>query len=63
MKNSKKSAVPHVKVFKLLNGEKEKINNDLSAKIADNYLHQIINQFRILIKKFGLEQGNRERYI
>ncbi len=57
MNNSKKSAVPHVKVFKLLNGEKEKINNDLSAKIADNYLHQIINQFRILIKKFGLETG------
>jgi hypothetical protein len=57
MKNSKKSAVQLVKVFKLLNGEFNKTNNDLSAKIVVNYLHQITNLFQILTKKFGLKIG------
>jgi hypothetical protein len=57
MKNSKKSAVQLVKVFKQLNGEFNKTNNDLSAKIVVNYLHQITNLFQILTKKFGLKIG------
>jgi hypothetical protein len=57
MKNSKKSAVQLVKVFKLLNGEFNKTNNDLSAKIVVNYLHQITNLFQIPTKKFGLKIG------
>ena len=57
MKNSKKSAVQLVKVFKQLNGEHSKINNDLNVKIAVNYLHQITNLFQILTKKFGLKIG------
>ena len=38
MKNSKKSAVQLVKVFKQLNGEFNKTNSDLNAKIVVNYL-------------------------
>jgi hypothetical protein len=57
MKNSKKSVVQRVKVFKLLNGESNKINSVLSAKIVDNYLPQTINLFQILTKKFGLKIG------
>jgi hypothetical protein len=57
MKNSKKSAVQLVKVFKQLNGEFNKTNNDLSAKIVVNYLHQITNLFQIPTKKFGLKIG------
>ena len=57
MKNSKKSAVQRVKVFKLLNGESNKISSVLSAKIVDNYLPQTINLFQILTKKFGLKIG------
>lgn len=57
MKNSKKSVVQLVKVFKLSNGELEKINNDLSVEIAVNYLLQVINLFLILINKFGLKIG------
>jgi hypothetical protein len=57
MKNSKKSVVQHVKVFKLLNGESNKISSVLSAKIVDNYLPQTINLFQILTKKFGLKIG------
>ena len=38
MKNSKKSAVQRVKISKQLNGEFNKTNKDLNAKIADNYL-------------------------
>ena len=57
MKNSKKSAVQLVKVFKQLNEEFNKINSDLNAKIVVNYLHQIINLFQILTKKFGLKIG------
>ena len=57
MKNSKKSAAQLVKVFKVLNGEFNKISKDLSVKIVVNYLHQIINLFQILTKKFGLKTG------
>jgi hypothetical protein len=57
MKSSKKSVVQHVKVFKQLNGESEKISNDLSVEIVVNYLLQVINLFRILIRKFGLKIG------
>jgi hypothetical protein len=57
MKNSKKSDVKHAKVFKQLNGEFNKTNNDLNVKIADNYLPQTINLFLILTKKFGLRIG------
>ena len=57
MKNSKKSVVQRVKVFKLLNGESNKISSVLSAKIVDNYLPQTINLFQILTKKFGLKIG------
>jgi hypothetical protein len=57
MRNSKKSAVQHVKVFKQLNGEFNKTNNDLNAKIVVNYLHQTTNLYQILTKKFGLKIG------
>lgn len=57
MKNSKKSAAQLVKVFKVLNGEFNKTSKDLSVKIVVNYLHQIINLFQILTKKFGLKTG------
>lgn len=57
MKNSKKSVVQPVKVFKQLNGELEKINNVLSVGIVVNYLLQVINLFLILINKFGLKTG------
>ena len=57
MKNSKKNVVQPVKVFKLLNGEYNKISKDLNAKIVANYLYLIINQFQILIKRFGSEIG------
>jgi hypothetical protein len=57
MKNSKKSAVQRVKVFKLLNGESNKISSVLSAKIVDNYLPQTINLFQIRTKKSGLKIG------
>lgn len=57
MKNSKKSFVQPVKVFKQLNGELEKINNVLSVGIVVNYLLQVINLFLILINKFGLKTG------
>lgn len=57
MKNSKKSVVQRAKVFKLLNGESNKINSVLSAKIVDNYLPQTINLFQILTKKFGSRIG------
>lgn len=57
MKNSKKSDVKHAKVFKQLNGEFNKTNNDLNVKIADNYLPQTINLFQILTRKFGLRIG------
>ena len=57
MKNSKKSVVQRVKVFKLLNGEYNKISKDLNVKIVDNYSQQIINLFRIQIKKYGSRIG------
>ncbi len=57
MKNSKKSVVQRVKVFKLLNGEYSKISKDLNVKIVDNYLPPTINPFRILTKKFGSRIG------
>lgn len=57
MKNSKKSVVQPAKVFKLLNGEYNKISKDLNAKIVDNYSPQAINLSRIQTKKFGLEIG------
>ena len=57
MKNSKKNVVQPVKVSKLLNGEYNKISKDLNAKIVANYLYLIINQFQILIKRFGSEIG------
>jgi len=57
MKNSKKSVVQLVKVFKLLNGEYNKISKDLNVKIVDNYSQQIINLFRIQIKKYGSRIG------
>ena len=57
MKNSKKSVAQRVKVFKLLNGEYKKISNDLSVKIVDNCSQQIINLFRIRIKKYGSRIG------
>lgn len=57
MKNSKKSVVQPVKVFKQLNGELEKINNVLSVGIVVNYLLQVINLFLIPINKFGLKTG------
>jgi len=57
MKNSKKSVVQRVKVFKLLNGESNKISSVLNAKIVDNYLPQTINLFQILTKKFGSRIG------
>ena len=57
MKNSKKSVVQRVKVFKLLNGESSKISNDLNVKIVGNYLQQITNLFLIQTKKFGLRIG------
>jgi hypothetical protein len=57
MKNSKKSVVQRAKVFKLLNGEYNKISKDLSVKIVVNYLLQIINTFQILTKRFGLKIG------
>ena len=57
MKNSKKNVVQRVKVFKLLSGESNKRNNDLSVMIVDNCLLQITNLFQIPIKKFGLKTG------
>ncbi len=57
MKNSKKSAVQRVKVFKQLNGELGKANNDLSAKIVVNYSLPAINLFQILTKKYGFGIG------
>jgi hypothetical protein len=57
MKNSKKSVVQRVKVFKLLSGEFNKISSVLSVKIVVNYLPQTINLFQILTKKFGLKIG------
>jgi hypothetical protein len=57
MKNSKKSVVQRVKVFKLLNGESNKISNVLSVRIVVNYLPQVINLFQILTKKFGSRIG------
>lgn len=57
MKNSKKSDVQLAKVSKQLSGEFNKINNDISVKIVGNYLHPVINQFRILTKKFGSRIG------
>ncbi len=57
MKNSKKSVVQRVKVFKLLNGEYNKISKDLNVKIVVNYSPQVINLFRILTKKFGSRIG------
>jgi hypothetical protein len=48
MTNSKKSVVQRVKVFKLLNGESNKISSVLNARIAVNYLLQTINLFQIL---------------
>ncbi len=57
MKNSKKSVVQRVKVFKLLNGESSKISNDLNVKIVGNSLQQLTNLFLIQTKKFGLIIG------
>ncbi len=57
MTNSKKSVVQRAKVFKLLNGESNKISSVLNVKIAVNYLLQTINLFQILTKKFGLKIG------
>lgn len=57
MKNSKKSVVQRVKVFKLLNGESSKISNDLNVKILGNSLQQLTNLFLIQTKKFGLRIG------
>jgi hypothetical protein len=57
MKTSKKSAVPPVKVFKPLNGEFNKINNDLSVKNVVNYSHQTTHLFLILTKKYGSKNG------
>ena len=57
MTNSKKNVVQHAKVFKLLNGESNKISSVLNVKIAVNYFLQTINLFQILTKKFGLKIG------
>ncbi len=57
MKTSKKSAVPPVKVFKPLNGELNKINNDISVKNVVNYSLQTTHLFQIQIKKYGLKNG------
>ena len=57
MKNSKKSVVQPVKVFKQLNGELGKANNDLSVKIVANYSLPVINLFQIPTKKFGSKIG------
>jgi hypothetical protein len=57
MKNSKKSVVQRAKVFKLLNGEFNKISSVSNVRIAVNYLLQTINLFQILTKKFGLKIG------
>jgi hypothetical protein len=57
MKNSKKSDAQPAKVLKLLSGERNKISNDLNAKIVDNCLQLIINLFQILTKKFGSKIG------
>ena len=57
MKNSKKNAAQPVKVFKLLNGESNKTNKDLSAKIVDNCSQPVINLFLIPTKKFGSRIG------
>ena len=62
MKNSKKSVVQRVKVFKLLNGESSKISNDLNVKIVGNCLQQLTNLFLIQTKKFGLRMHNWQRY-
>jgi len=58
MKNSKKSVVQLVKVFKQLNGEFNKTNNDSSVKSVDNCFAQAINLFRIQIGKFGSKIGS-----
>lgn len=58
MKNSKKSDVQRVKIFKQLNGEFNKISSVLSVKFADNYLPQITNLLLILTKKYGLKIGS-----
>jgi hypothetical protein len=57
MKNSKKSAAQHVKVFKQLSGEQGKANSDLSVKIVVNYSLPAINLFQIPTKKFGSKIG------
>lgn len=57
MKNLKKSVVQHVKVFKLLNGEYNKISSVLNVRIVVNYLPPTINLFRILTKKYGSKIG------
>jgi hypothetical protein len=57
LQNQKKSVVQRVKIFKQSNGEFNKISNALSANFVDSYLHQIINQFLIQIKKYGLKIG------
>jgi hypothetical protein len=57
MKNLKKSVVQRAKVFKLLNGESNKISNVLNARIVVNYLLQAISLFQIPIKKSGSRIG------
>jgi hypothetical protein len=57
MENLKKSVVQPAKVFKQLNGEFNKTNNDLNVKIVDNYLLPVINLYQILTKRFGLRIG------
>lgn len=58
MKNSKKSDVQRVKIFKQLNGEFNKTSSVLSVKFVDNYLPQITNLLLILTKKYGLKIGS-----
>jgi len=42
MGTSKKSVVGHAEVFQLSGGEKEKIGKDFFVKIAESFLHEMI---------------------
>jgi hypothetical protein len=57
MKKSKKSAAGHAEVWKLFDGEKDKINKDLSVKTARFYLHATIQTNVLKIGLFGLRNG------
>ncbi len=57
MKTRKKSDVGLVEAQTQLNGEIEKINNDLNVKIVRYYLLHKINQLPNQIDLFGLKNG------